>query len=235
MAAPVGTGPSLRAIPFGPGVREAAGLLSSRQRSHIASIATCVQFPRGKLIYREGSNAEFVFIIANGIVKSFQDLPSGRRRLMAFLFADDLFGLAQNGKYINSVQAVTPVTLYRMDFATLAATLRHDADLAFQFLCKVTHELREALRHTVLLTRRDALGRVTMFLRMLEQNAPLREDSLIEVPMSRSEAASYLGLSLEAVSRALSRLERSEIIAFDGRRTVRILDRTQFEKIASAL
>jgi CRP-like cAMP-binding protein len=225
----------LRAIPFGPGVREAAGLLSSRQRSHIASIATRVQFPRGKLIYREGSNAEFVFIVASGIVKSFQDLPSGKRRLMAFLFADDLFGLAQTGKYINSIQTVTPVTLYRMDVATLADSLRHDADLAFQFLCKVTHELREALRHTVLLTRRDALGRVTMFLRMLEQNSPLRQDSIIEVPMSRSETASYLGLSLEAVSRAFSRLDRSEIIAFDGRRTVRVLDRRQFERIAAAL
>lgn len=228
-------GPSLRAIPFAPGLGDAAGLLSSRQRSHLASIATGVQFPRGRLIYQEGSNAEFVFIIASGIVKSFQDFPSGKRRLMAFLFADDLFGLAQNGQYINSVQAVTPVTLFRMDVATLAATLRHDADLAFQFLCKVTHELSEALRHTVLLTRRDALGRVTMFLRMLEQNPHPRQDSIISFPMSRSEAASYLGLSLEAVSRALSRLERSRIIAFDGRRTVRVLDRRQFEGIASAL
>jgi CRP-like cAMP-binding protein len=87
----------------------------------------------------------------------------------------------------------------------------------------------------VLVTRRDALGRVTMFLRLLEQNSPLGKDSRIEVPMSRLDAANYLGLSLEAVSRALSELERSGIIAFEGRRSVRVLDRARFESIAAAL
>jgi CRP-like cAMP-binding protein len=235
MAEFIGTGPSLRAIPFGPGTRDAAGLLSSRQRSQIASIATSVQLPRGKLIYREGTNAQSVFIIANGIVKSFRDLPSGKRRVMTFLFADDVFGLAQSGHYMNSAQTITPVTLYRMRAATLADTLRRDADLAILFLCKVTHELRGALRHTVIVTRRDALGRVTMFLRMLERDAHLGRDASIDVPMSRLDVANYLGLSLEAVSRALSELERSGVIGFDGRRIVRVLDRARFEKIAAAL
>jgi CRP-like cAMP-binding protein len=231
----LGTGPSLRAIPFGPGTGEAAGLLSSQQRSQIATIATSLQLPRGKLIYREGSNAQSVFIIANGIVKLFRDLPSGKRRVMTFLFADDVFGLAQSGRYMNSAQTITPVTLYRMRVATLVDILRGDADLAMQFLCKVTHELREALRHTVIVTRRDALGRVTMFLRMLERDSHLGLDSRIDVPMSRLDAANYLGLSLEAVSRALSELERSGIIAFEGRRIVRVLDRVRFERIAAAL
>ena len=231
----IGTGPSLRAIPFGPGGKDAVGLLSSRQRSQIASIATSVQFQRGKLIYREGASAETVFIVADGIVKLFRDLPSGKRRVMAFLFADDMFGLAQSGHYVASAQAITPVTLYRMRVSALADILRGDADLAFQFLCKVTHELRGAARHTLILTRRDALGRVTMFLRLLEQNSQPGQDSRIEVPMSRLDAANYLGLSLEAVSRALSRLERSEVIAFEGRRSVRVLDRTRFEKIAAEL
>lgn len=234
MAEFLGTGPSLRAIPFGPG-KDPVELLSSRQRTQIASIATALQFPRGEVIYREGSNAQSVFIIANGIVKLFRDLPSGKRRVMTFLFADDLFGLAQSGRYMNSAQTITPVTLYRLRVATLADTLRRDADLAFQFLCKVTHELRGTLLHTTIVTRRDAVGRVTMFLRMLEQNSHPGEDSRIEVPMSRVDAANYLGLSLEAVSRALSQLERSGVIAFEGRRSVRVLDRLRFEKIAAAV
>ena len=176
-------------------------------------------------------------MIANGIVKSFHDFPSGKRRVMAFLGADDVFGLAESGHYVTSVQTITPVTLYRMRVAALADVLRYDADLACQFLCKVTHELRGSLRHTVLVARPDAMGRVTMFLRMLEQNSDLHEGSRIEVPVSRVDAANYLGLSLEAVSRALSRLERSGIIAFEGprRRNVRVVDRTRFEKIAAAL
>ena len=230
----VGTGPSLRAVPFGPGARNAVGLLSSRQRSQIARIATTQQFPPGKVVYREATNAHSVFIISSGIVKLYRDLPSGKRPVMAFLFADDVFGLAQSGHYVNSAQTITPVSLYCIRATALADALRHDADLACQFLCKVTHELAGCLRHTVMVRRRDALGRVTMFLRMLE-DSHRSDDSKIEVPVSRLDAANYLGLSLEAVSRALSQLERSGIIAFEGRRSVRVVDRTRFEKIAAAL
>ena len=47
-----------------------------------------------------------------------------------------------------------------------------------------------------------------MFLHMLEQNAPLRDDERIDMPMSRSDIANHLGLSLESVSRALGSLRR---------------------------
>jgi CRP-like cAMP-binding protein len=235
MVDPVDGGPSLRAAPFGPGVKDAVRLLSPRQRSQIASIATCVHLPPQRIVYREGTSAHSVFIVADGAVKAFRDLPSGRRRVMAFQFADDVFGLAQGGQYVNSVQTITAVTLYRMRVATLSDALRRDADLAFQFLCKVTHELRGSLRHTVIVARRDAVGRVTMFLRMLEHDARPRHDARIEIPMSRSDAANYLGLSLESVSRALSGLERSRVIALEGRRKIRVLDRSRFERIAAAL
>jgi CRP-like cAMP-binding protein len=234
MVESIDAGPSLRAAPFGPGMRDAVRLLSPRQRSQIASIATCVQMPGRTIVCREGASAQSVFIVTSGVVKMFRDLPSGKRRVLGFLFADDVFGLAQNGHYDNTVQTITPVTLYRMRVSTLADTLRRDAELTFQFLCKVTHELRRSLRHNVIIARRDAVGRVTMFLRVLEQNG-LLEDSRIDIPMSRSDVANYLGLSLESVSRALGRLERSRIIAYEGRHGIRVVDRNRFDKILSAL
>lgn len=227
-------GPSLRAALFGPGIPDVVPLLSSEQQAQIADIATVVEFRPGRIVYREGSNAQAVFIVAEGVVKVFRDLPSGRRRVMAFLFADDIFGLAQTGNYVYSVQTITDVRLYRVPMTALTAALRSDGELASQFLCKVTHELRGALRHNVILARRDAVGRLAMFLLMLEQNAP-RNDSRIALPMKRSDIANYLGLSQESVSRALTRLERSSVIAFDGRHELRVLDRPKFERIVSAL
>jgi CRP/FNR family transcriptional regulator, anaerobic regulatory protein len=227
-------GPSLRAASFGPGLPDVVRLLSSDQRAEIASIATVAEFPPGRIVYREGTNAQTVFIVAEGAVKVFRDLPSGRRRVMAFLFADDAFGLAQTGHYVHSVQTITRVTLYRIRAATLGAALRSNGELASQFLCKVTHELRGAMRHNLILARRDAVGRLAMFLMMLEHNAP-RHDARIDLPMSRSDIANYLGLSQESVSRALSRLERTGVIAFHGRHELRILDRPKFEKIVNAL
>ena len=228
-------GPSLRAASFGPGIPDVVRLLSSDQQAQIAHIATVEELPPRRIVYREGTDAESVFIVARGVVKMFRDLPSGRRRVLGFLFADDAFGLAQTGHYIYSVQTITAVTLYRIPLTTLTATLRRDGELASKFLCKAAHELCGALRHNVIMARRDAVGRLAMFLLMLERNAPVRDDSRIDILMSRADAANYLGLSQESVSRALGRLERSRVIAVHGRHELRVLDRQRFEAIASAL
>jgi CRP-like cAMP-binding protein len=56
----------------------------------------------------------------------------------------------------------------------------------------------------------------------------------IALPMSRSDIANYLGMSLEAVSRACRRLELQGMVEFVGRHEVRILDRQRFEALAAA-
>ena len=53
--------------------------------------------------------------------------------------------------------------------------------------------------------------------------------------MSRSDIASYLGLSLESVSRATSKLEKRGIVTFPNRHLARILDRPQFDRLTKAV
>ena len=209
-------------------------LLSKAQRQQVATIATRVRLRPRAVIYREDTAAGWVYIIASGVVKSFRDLPSGKRRIAAFLFPEDIFGLAENGNYLNTAQAVTEVTLYRIPVEDLARLFVHDGDLQLQFLCKVTHTLRQAQRQKIVLTRRDAAGRVAMFLSMLERRATdAGANCPIDVPMSRSDMASYLGLSLEAVSRATAALTRRRTLTFVDRHTVRILDRSRFDRLVA--
>jgi CRP-like cAMP-binding protein len=229
-------GPSLRAVPFqnlstgGP-----IELLSDPQRQHLARLATFQHFPARRVIYRAGAAADAVFIISHGAVKSFRDLPSGRRRIAAFLFADDLFGLAEAGLYINTVQAMTPLTLYRLDVTVLTEAFRRDSELELRFLCKAVHELREAQHHTIIVGRRHATGRLAMLLQLLERNRSPRRDNQLLIPMTRSDIADYLGLSLEAVVRASRRLERQGIVHFIDRHHATIVDRLRFEALASSL
>lgn len=227
--------PSLRAVRFGPtGGAGAVPLLTKAQRQRLSAIATRLRLRPRTIVYREDAPASAVFIIASGVVKSFRDLPSGRRRVAGFLFAEDIFGLAENGHYVNTTQAVTEVKAYRLPLDALEQLFLHDGQLQMQFLVKVTHALRQAQRQKIVLTRRDAIGRVAMFLSMLERRAAdagIR--SAIDVPMSRSDVAGYLGLSLEAVSRATTALTRRRTIAFVDRHTVRIVDRGRFDLLVA--
>ena len=134
--------PSPGAIPFLKTAADADRIvLTTRQREELTQISTRLRLPARKVIYREDSPAEWVFSVVEGAVKSYRELPSGKRALSAFLFSRDLFGLAEKGRYVNTAQAIVPVTLYRFSLSQLTLLLKQDADLQFQFLAKVTHEL----------------------------------------------------------------------------------------------
>ena len=227
--------PALVAIPF----LKAAGtgpvqLLSDAQRQQLVRSATVRHFPARTVVYRTGSPAGSVFVIGDGVVKSYRDLASGRRRIAAFLFARDLFGLAEAGHYVNTVQTITPVRAYEIGVETLTELFKREPGIELQFLCKIVHVLREAQHHAIIIGRRDAVGRLAMLLRLLQKQSPAGGRREIALPMSRSDIANYLGMSLEAVSRASRRLELQGMVEFVGRHEVRILDRQRFEALAAA-
>jgi CRP-like cAMP-binding protein len=230
--------PSLRAIPFLQTTTETETIvLTTRQREQLTQIGTRLRLPARKVIYREGSAADSVFAVMDGVVKSYRDLRSGRRALCAFLFPRDLFGLAERGRYVNCTQAVTPVIMYRLSISQLTLLLKHDPDLQFQFLAKVTHELRESQRRAVLISRRDAAGRLAMFIELMaaRRDRLTRREREVPLPMSRTDIADYLGLSLESVSRAAKELRRRDLVKFESRHLVRIVDASGLAEVAAAV
>jgi len=62
-----------------------------------------------------------------------------------------------------------------------------------------------------------------------------RESSTVSLPMTRSDIAAFLGLSLESVSRAAAELQRRGLIEFQGRHAARILDPVRLAKLAAAV
>ena len=230
-------GPSLHAHPFTLSSSGAAvQLLTERQRQQLAAVAAILRLPGKTSLYAADTPANSIWIVESGVVKSTRELASGKRQLTAFLFRGDVFGLAENGRYVNSTRAVTPVTLYRIASDVLTDILRRDAELQFQFLWKMAHVIREAQRRSIIIARRDAPGRLAMFMSMLAGNERESDpnDDLIPVPMSRIDIADYLNLTPEAVSRATQRLARDGIMEFSARHTARILDQARFDHLIGA-
>jgi len=230
--------PPLNVIPFMKVDADAPTvLLTPRQREELARIGTRLRLPARTLIYREESAAQWVFAIAEGVVKSYRELPSGRRAITAFLFARDLFGLAENGRYVNAAQAITRVVVYRLPVTELAVLLKHDSDLQFKFLMKVTHALREAQRRAILVTRRDAAGRLAMFIALMRehQDRAAPGSRAVSLPMTRSDIAGFLSLSLESVSRAAAELERLGLVEFEGRHHVSVVDQDGLARLVAAV
>lgn len=232
---PARSGPSMSAVPFmQPGDGSAVSLLDAAETKRLAGIASIVCFAKGARIYEAGDKAESIYNVIKGEVKTFCALSSGHRRVTAFLCSGDLLGLAENGLYISTAQALTPVTAYRLPLNALDHLLRSDAVLEHRFLCKLCHDLRASQAHAIMLGRHDALGKLAMFLQQLAANNGSTLARGIFLSMTRSDVADYLGLSLEAVSRSFHKLEQLGIIRLDDRHVIQIVDQARFEKLVAA-
>lgn len=220
--------PEILIVPFcGSAGAHPVRALDARERAALADIASVLRMKKGEMIYRAGEPADHVFNVATGAVKTLASLPNGVQRISTFCFAGDLFGLAEEGRYVELAQAVMPGMLFRFPLAALEKLLHRDAVLSLHLLCRLTHDLREEERHGLLLARHDAIGKIAMFIAMLERREQFAGRRLpgLHLPMSRSDIADYAGLSAEAVSRAFAGLKRHGIVSFGDKRHFRVADR----------
>ena len=212
-------------------------LLTDFQRKTLEHIGERVHARAHAAIYDAGHRADAVFVVIEGVLKSYRKLRSGKIATSTFLFRHDIFGLAERGRYLNSIKALTPVTLHRLPLAELVPLIQRDPHLQFKFLMKVTQAVRDAQRRAILIGRHDAVGRMAMFLMMMmrQHRLAVGHDCDVPLPMSRTDIASFLSLTSESVSRAAKGLQRRGLVAFEGRHLARILDLTSLEKLAAAV
>jgi CRP-like cAMP-binding protein len=227
-------GPAIRAVD--PWVRASRGihqLLSEDERAQLATIASIVRFKKGEKICSEGEPLRAIFNLISGVVKAYRTCQMGSEHIVAFLYAEDLLGLSEEGKYTNSAKALTPVTAYALPAHALQRRLSKDPHLDFHVIAKLCQELREAQRHALLLAQKHASSKLAMFLQLLEHiQSPTGAAMEIYLPMNRSDIADYVGMSLAAVSRGFRALAEEGVIKCRDRRHVRIVDRRAFERLA---
>ena len=226
-------GPAISAVePWAPSAGRTHQLLTDDERARLAVVASIVRFKKGAVIYREGERVDAIFNIIGGVVTPYRTAPDGSEYIGAFLFAGDVFGLSEEGRYTNSMRAITPA--YRLPVSALRSRFSKDAELEFHVICKLCQELRHAQRHAFLLRQRRAITKLAMFLEMIEQLQIARGEQTAEIylPMDRSHIGEYAGMTLAAVSRAFRSLTTRGIIKVRNRRHVRITDHSALEKIA---
>ena len=180
-------------------------------------------YKRGTEIHGENEPADYVYQVKKGAVRSYKLLSDGRRQIGAFHLVGDIFGLTNGENHRFTAEAVVDTTLWLMKRRSLEVISQTDGVLARNLLSLTTRSLQHAEDHMLLLGRKDSLEKVATFL--LEMDKRLAD--AMTLPMSRRDIADYLGLTLETVSRGLSRLRRAGAISLAGDtlREITILDR----------
>ena len=184
----------------------------------------------GDAIYRAGERFVNLYILNSGFGKIVNLSPDGREQVVGLKFRGDWLGFdgIANSRYSCDAIAMDTgeVWVIRYDML-LAACVGQPAllTLLHEAMSREIARERDSLMSVCTL---PADARVADFLRYWAESLAkcgMRTDQ-ITLRMTRAEIGNYLGMTLETVSRALSRLARDKVIAFadKGRRDVHIPD-----------
>ena len=203
----------------------------------LAAIATVTEVPAGQCFIDEGEPALAFFNITAGTAKLFKLLPDGRRQITGFVSAGHFLGLAVSDTYAFSAEAIEPVRFCRFQRSRLR-TLLDDFPLMEKRLLEVAaNELVAAQEQMLLLGRKTARERLATFLLLQSrQGTPCGHPrTRFIMPMTRGDIADYLGLTIETVSRTLTRLRADGMIDFASQSEVLITSRAALEHLAGGL
>jgi CRP/FNR family nitrogen fixation transcriptional regulator len=182
-----------------------------------------MNYGRDEEIFGEGEASRYVYRVITGAVRTYRVLSDGRRQIVEFHTAGDLFGLDGDLTHALGAEAVreTVLQVVRRE----AFLHEHGSEAAISALLKKFHR---AQAHMLLLGRHTACERVAAFL--LDFRARSGADAF-DLPMSRQDIADYLGLTIETVSRTFTQLQAARQIDLASCRRVILRNPEALERI----
>jgi len=189
-------------------------------------------FARDEEIYGEGERGDCWYKVIAGTVRITKLLADGRRHIAEFCFSGDSFGLDNTIERLYSAEAVGEVVVMRFPRAATNRLLDENSQLARSLCDLMLRDLAHAQTRMLLLGRMTAPERVASFL--LEVFERRDASRAVELPMSRTDVADYLGLTIETVCRVLSAFKRDGVIAIPNAHRIELRDRAALEAIVEA-
>jgi CRP/FNR family transcriptional regulator len=221
------------ATKLNPGLLPSAACISSNSASRLMAVSSLDRRKPGEIVFSEGDDADSVYEVVRGMLRLSKILPDGRRQITGFLSAGQFLGLAPEAICVYTAEAITEVTLCRYKRAAFDRLIDEVPGFAKRVLAVASDELSAAQNQMFLLGRKAALEKVASFLLLMAQQAGEDDDGAIGLPMTRSDIADYLGLTIENVSRTLTRLKHDRLIALPTPDCIEIRNRHRLEELAA--
>ena len=166
---------------------------------------------RGDTLYRSGAGFEAIYAVRTGFFKSSVVLEDGRDQVTSFHMAGEIVGMGGIGteRHTADIVALEDSEVCIIPYARL-----EEAGMQRQLHKAMSRELVRDQGVMLLLGTMRAEERLAAFLLNLSQRLVARHFSPSEfhLRMTRDEIGSYLGLSLETVSRLFSRFQEEGLI-----------------------
>jgi CRP/FNR family nitrogen fixation transcriptional regulator len=173
-------------------------------------------------IYAQGEKSGSLYRIEYGAVRIYRLLTDGRRQVVAFHMQGETFGFEACGFRSFYAEAIVPTGLTPVE---AEGSEPHRSDL----MALALRSMIRAQEHLLVVGRQSALEKLAVFLLDLDHRQG--DDGIIDLPMTRTDIGDYLGMTIETVSRSMSKLREKGIVRLKNTRCIEILRRDKLQLI----
>lgn len=204
----------------------------------LAPLFVTRRVPKGGVVFVEGDADARFFVIGDGRLKAFRNLPGGRSITVFHLSAGDFFGfipLLDGGPFPVSVSAITAAQLFVLSREDFQRALKDVPELCPALLAYTAKRLRGCLDHVGRLGQKGALPKAaSALLALLASTGKCGGRVEVLLPTSQAELARSLDVTPENLSRAFARLCSERIVERTGSRQFLVLDIPALARIADS-
>jgi CRP/FNR family transcriptional regulator len=207
--------------------RAACSVLSEGERDALAKSGRDRRLKRGETLFAAGDESAACATLIKGALKVTSIDENGTERILALVHPAGFIGELFAPFAHHDVVALTDSELCVFPKSEMGRAVDLHPQLAQALLRRTQEDLLQSRELLALSGRRSASSKVAGFLLSLAEAASdsschaARE---FELPLTRGEIAGMLGLTIETVSRALTRFERDGLIRRKGARGIELVD-----------
>ncbi|MBB5576548.1 MULTISPECIES: Crp/Fnr family transcriptional regulator [Rhizobium] len=186
----------------------------------------------GKALCWEGDAVKHFFHIQQGVVRLHRIIGEGRRAVTGFHFAGDVIGAFLQDDFLFTAEAVTDCKVRRISRKSFHEEVVRSESLRPEYINLLCRETMAAHDQMVLLSKKNAEERLCSFIMTMANRRGTTQKGLLHIPMNRQDIADYLGMTIETVSRTISKLALRNVVASEGRHDLRILSFSRLQQLS---
>lgn len=205
------------------------GALSPDQLITLSKTARRNSYTQEEVLAAEGEESSEYGAILSGVVKMTKLLSDGRQQIVGLKFAPDFLGRPFQTDNAVTVEAATNLRVCSFPRSALESMIQEAPELEHRLHEQALRELDEARDWMMTLGRKSASEKVASFLHMIAVHYDPEADDgdepiTFDLPLKRADIADFLGLTIETVSRQMTRLRKAGVISIENNRTVTVID-----------
>ncbi|WP_068545558.1 fumarate/nitrate reduction transcriptional regulator Fnr [Thalassotalea crassostreae] len=186
-------------------------------------------------IFKAGENLHTLYAIRSGTFKTFIISEQGEEQITGFHLAGDLMGFdaLSKKKHPSFAKALETSMVCEIPFEVLDTLSNKIPKLKAQMMNLMSNEILCSSEMILLLNRKNAEEKLATFLASYGHRLGSRNLSNMEfnLPMTRSEIGNYIGLTIETISRLMTRFQKEGLIKVENK-FITIIDKDALYQLA---